>query len=142
MADLAADLDRVGRGRNFERGKEVFASTQCLACHRFGNDGGGVGPDITAVSSRFNRRDLLESILDPSKVVSDQYATYAIRMKDGKTHVGQIIEENNDHILLATDPLKGTTERLGQTRIGSRGQQRHDFHIALRLGLAGEPYAG
>ena len=117
MADLAGDLEKAGAGRNFERGREVFASQQCLACHRFGADGGGVGPDITAVGSRFNRRDLLESILEPSKVVSEQYATYAIKTRDGKTHVGQIAEETNDGITLIIDPLKGTTERLSQTQV-------------------------
>jgi cytochrome c2 len=66
MADFATDLDKVPAGRNLARGKEVFASVLCLQCHKFGSEGGGTGPDLTAVSSRFKRSDVLEAI-EPSK---------------------------------------------------------------------------
>ena len=52
---------------------EAYEAAQCVLCHKFGNDGGAVGPDLTAVSSRFNRHDILESIIEPSKVVSEQF---------------------------------------------------------------------
>ena len=62
----------------------------CAACHRFGVDGGGVGPDLTAVAGRFNVRDLLESIVEPSKVISDQYAAVSIATKDGRVVTGRV----------------------------------------------------
>jgi putative heme-binding domain-containing protein len=117
MADLEPELPKASAGRNYERGKEIFASTQCLACHRFNGEGGGVGPDISAVASRFNRRDLLESMIEPSKVISEQYASYAIRTKKNETFVGQIIEENNDHVRIVTDPLTGKFKQIGATQI-------------------------
>ena len=82
-----------------------------------GGAGGGVGPDISAVSSRFNRRDLLESMIEPSKVISEQYASYQVRTKDNQTFVGQIVEENNDHIVIVTDALTDKREKVGATRI-------------------------
>ena len=61
MADFTGELDKAGVGRNFERARQAFVDAQCLACHRFGNEGGGVGPDLTVVNTRFKRLDLLES---------------------------------------------------------------------------------
>ena len=62
----------------------------CASCHRFGVEGGGVGPDLTAVAGRFNVRDLLESIVEPSKVISDQYAAVSIAKKNGQVVTGRV----------------------------------------------------
>lgn len=120
MEDLVPHLDKVGSGRDFERGKEIFSTLQCLACHRFGNDGGGTGPDITAVSNRFNRHDLLLSIIEPSKAISEQYASYVITTKDGKRRMGQIVIDNNDVVVVLTDPVTGATERIGRHKVTER----------------------
>ena len=106
MADFANDLEAVSSGRSFEKGRQAFADAQCLACHRFGLEGGGVGPDLTAVSSRFTRRDVLESILDPSKVLSEQYQNTTVWLKNGDDHTGRLAEETADQLVLIPDPLK------------------------------------
>ena len=73
--DLAPALAKgLKAGRDFDRGRKLFAAGKCFACHRFDNEGGSNGPDLTGVAGRFSPRDLLESIIDPSKEVSDQYA--------------------------------------------------------------------
>ena len=120
VADLAGDLDKAGSGRNFERGREIFASVQCLLCHHFGNGGGNFGPDLTAVGSRFNRRDLLESILDPSKIISEQYAGHLFTTKQGDTVMGLIVGENNDAYTVLTNPLDGAKKAVGKLAIASR----------------------
>ncbi len=61
-----------------ERGYQILAEAQCLACHRFNSNGHGLGPDLTGVGRRFDRRLVLESILEPAKVVSDQYRQLAM----------------------------------------------------------------
>ena len=118
--DLAGDLDKVSTGRNFARGKEVFSSTQCLQCHHFNNEGGNVGPDITAAASRFNRRDLLETIINPSKAISEQYASYIITTKKGDAIVGLIVDQNNDHTAVVTDLLAGTRQLVPRGLIASK----------------------
>jgi putative heme-binding domain-containing protein len=120
MKDFTNDLDKVGAGRNLARGKEIFATVQCLQCHKFGNEGGAVGPDLTAVASRFKRSDLLEAIIDPSKALSEQYASFIFTLKGGEFVTGQIAEENNDHVTLITDPIAGTRQDIGKTRIEGR----------------------
>ncbi|MHC4823991.1 MAG: c-type cytochrome [Planctomycetota bacterium] len=51
----------------------MFRDLSCIQCHRFGTEGGSLGPDLGSVAHRFGRRDLLEAILVPQKAVSDQY---------------------------------------------------------------------
>ena len=51
----------------FKNGKAAFNDAQCILCHRFGNEGGFVGPELTAASSKYARKDILESILEPSQ---------------------------------------------------------------------------
>lgn len=76
--------------RDWERGRQLYSIVACAACHRFGNEGGSVGPELTGVVGRFSVRDLLESILEPSKVISDQYQAINIRKKDGEMISGRI----------------------------------------------------
>jgi hypothetical protein len=47
-------------------------------------------------------KDIVEAILDPSKALSEQYASFLFTMKDGSMVGGQIAEENNDHLELIT----------------------------------------
>ncbi len=103
--DLVPLLGQAGKGRSFAKGKEAFNAAQCLACHRFGNEGGAVGPDITAVSSRFSRRDLLESILEPSKVISDQYQSTTIVTKNDEDFTGRLVDEDATKVALMINPL-------------------------------------
>ena len=106
MDDVAPLLDQVGRGRNFFRGRAAFEAAQCLACHKFGNEGGAGGPDLTAVSSRYTRRDILEATIEPSKVISEQYQNTAVVRKNGETVVGRLLEENDEKLVFQPDLLK------------------------------------
>ena len=62
-------------------------------------------PDLTAISSRFSRRDLLDSLIDPSKVVSEQFAFTTVTKKDGAQLTGRIVEDNDQKIALVMNPL-------------------------------------
>jgi len=91
--------------RDFDKGRNLFGEAKCFACHRFNNEGGGMGPDLTIVSGRFGARDLLESIVEPSKVISDQYAAVVVEKTDGKQVVGRIVNLAGDGIIINTDML-------------------------------------
>ena len=87
-------------GRNFERGRKLFGEVGCASCHRFDNDGASVGPDLTSVAGRFNVRDLLESILEPSKAISDQYGAIVIRKKNGDVVAGRVGNLSGDDLMV------------------------------------------
>jgi putative heme-binding domain-containing protein len=101
--ELAKAAGRGLKGRNFERGRQMYGAVACAACHRFGTDGGALGPDLTGVGGRFSARDLLESIIDPSKEVSDQYAPIVITLNSGNTVTGRIMNLSGDSLQINTD---------------------------------------
>jgi len=90
-------------GRNFERGRQLYGAVGCAACHRFVNDGGSVGPELTGVVGRFSVHDLLESIVEPSKVISDQYGAINIRKKDGDIVSGRIANLSGSGVNVVED---------------------------------------
>ncbi len=92
-------------GRNFERGRAIYGAVACAACHRFDQEGGSVGPELTAVAGRFSARDLLESIVDPNKVISDQYAAITIQTKEGKTVTGRVANLFGDSLNIVENML-------------------------------------
>ncbi len=82
-------------------GRQTFEA-RCAACHRFGGVGKDVGPDLTTIVSRFKRRDVLESMLWPSKVISEQYLAEIFELKDGKVVSGLIVRENAANVFVRT----------------------------------------
>jgi putative heme-binding domain-containing protein len=58
-----------------------------MSCHRFDGRGERIGPDLSAVSQRFTKKEILESIIYPNQVVSDQYASKLV-VANGKTYTG------------------------------------------------------
>jgi putative heme-binding domain-containing protein len=120
MEDLLPDLEKVKSHRSFSKGKAAYADAQCILCHRFGDSGGSVGPELAAVSSRLATRDILESILKPSKVVSEQYQNIVLTLNDGDTMAGRLIEENDVELTLLTDPIHPNREKIRKADIVSR----------------------
>ncbi|HEV8605419.1 MAG TPA: hypothetical protein VGQ99_08645 [Tepidisphaeraceae bacterium] len=122
MDDLLPALADVSKGRNFGRARMAYDVAQCAACHKMADSPapGGVGPDLTAVASRFGRRDILESILEPSKVVSEQFANTIVRTKNGEVLDGHILEETADNIVLQTNPLKPEKVTIKKADVKSR----------------------
>lgn len=120
MEDVTPSLEFLKRGRSYEKGKEAFAAAQCVQCHRFGNSGGSVGPELTAVSSRLTGRDILESILEPSKVVSEQFQNTTLFLKNGDDVTGRIVEEDDNKIVVVTDALKQTKQEVKKADVQER----------------------
>ena len=116
MQDLLPKLDRVRSGRSFESGKAAFAAVSCIKCHRFVSGGGASGPDITGVGMRFQPADLLEAIILPSKVISDQYQATEIITKKKEVIVGTIQEENDKELVDPPQPVVARHRNCRQSR--------------------------
>ena len=100
-----------GRAGDPVKGKEVFTKAQCIKCHKYGKDGEGVGPELTAVSKRFKRPDILESIYYPSKVISDQYRSTQFVTKQGQTINGLASLQGDVYTVLLKDATKVTLKK-------------------------------
>lgn len=103
MEEAATLLASGLKGRDFDRGRTLFGAANCFSCHRFTNEGGAVGPDLTGLSGRFSPRDILESVLEPSKVISDQYSAVQIVTIEGKVVVGRIVNLSGDTVQVNTN---------------------------------------
>jgi putative heme-binding domain-containing protein len=105
--------------RDFNNGKKVFSAARCVVCHRFGADGGATGPDLTQLAGRFTNQALTESIIEPSKVIADQYKATTI-VVNGKQYNGRIVADLGDKIVVVTDPEDSTkTVELPKAEIES-----------------------
>jgi uncharacterized repeat protein (TIGR03806 family) len=100
MDDLAPRLDRLKSGRSLDCGRKAFRDTGCIQCHRFEGQGGTVGPDLNGVARRLAPRDLLESILEPSKSIADEYATFLFETRDGTVVSGRIEREDDKVVVV------------------------------------------
>ena len=89
-------------GRNFEAGRRAYAASRCVICHRFGGEGGATGQDLTNVAGRFSVRDLAESLIEPSKVISDQYRAHLISA-GGKQYTGRVLSDQNGKVVILVD---------------------------------------
>jgi putative heme-binding domain-containing protein len=99
--DLAPVVERgLKQKRDFQRGRTLFGEVGCASCHRFNNEGAAVGPDLTNLAGRFSPRDVLESIIEPSKEISDQYGAIVIKKKDGDMIVGRVGNLNGDNLMV------------------------------------------
>ena len=90
---------------DFDHGKSLFAATFCKSCHSLGGEGGSIGPDLTQLGTRFNDRDILDAIINPSKEISDQYASTQFVLKDGSTVLGRLIRQDNDKYYVSQNPF-------------------------------------
>ncbi|MDO8349338.1 MAG: c-type cytochrome [Planctomycetota bacterium] len=117
LPQILPSLDQASAGRDFERGRRAFIDTQCYACHRLGNAGAAIGPEIGALASKYSRRELLESLVEPSKVISEQYQNVRVFLKDGEDLIGRITRETDTEVVLETDPLTSTEQGVARNLI-------------------------
>jgi putative heme-binding domain-containing protein len=105
--ELASFLESAeGRSGSPSRGAQAFHDAQCIKCHRFNGRGEGIGPDLTTIAQRFQRKEILESIVYPNQVVSDQYASQIV-VASGKTYTGIAARNaNGDMTVLQSDGTK------------------------------------
>ncbi len=119
LAELVPSLEKLTTERNLSRGRQAFVDSQCVTCHRFRADGGSVGPELTGVASKYDARSLLESIVEPSKVVSEQYQNVNVMLKSGESLTGRIVRENSETLIVETDPVSGGREKVLRSDVES-----------------------
>ncbi len=114
-------FDQRLTNRDFARGRAMFAATACIACHRFGDEGSGVGPDITGAGNRYSVRDLLENIIEPSKVISDLYGGEQFGLPNGDVLIGRVLREEDGMLMVMTNPFDADDlRRIDPTTLRSR----------------------
>lgn len=98
IADLLESAQTKLVARDFQKGKQYFTEAGCYKCHRFRGDGGNTGPDLTAAGTRFDHKALLESIIEPGKVISDQYQASQFVLEDGRVITGRVVNMSGQNL--------------------------------------------
>ncbi len=101
---------REGTTGSAARGAAVYQKAQCADCHVHGTIGKDFGPALTDLAKRFQRQEVLEAIIYPSQVISDQYQTSLIYTTDGRTIEGLLVPGTGQQKMVLTS--EGKTIRL------------------------------
>lgn len=110
MQDLLEDAQNLQPEEHSpELGRQALAAGLCLRCHRFGNRGGQIGPDLTSVGKRFDAWALLESIIEPSKQIDEKYLNVTYVLTDGRVVTGRTVGVNRHQLTIEIDPLTAKT---------------------------------
>jgi putative membrane-bound dehydrogenase-like protein len=122
-----------------ERGRKIFsnlAGVACIKCHRVGKEGGEVGPDLSGAGSKYNRAQLIESMLYPSKQIQEGYQQALVTTKSDEEISGIIRQETTD-ILTMVD-TEGKLHAIRKADIKSKKESRlslmpEGFQLGLTL---------
>ncbi len=106
--DVLAETGKLTTPPDRAAGEQLFTAAGCAQCHRSGTVGGQLGPDLTAIGKRFDRRALVESVIEPWKVIAEQYRNVSVTLKSGAIHSGRLVSEEADVVVIATNPIEPT----------------------------------
>jgi putative heme-binding domain-containing protein len=125
MDDLAQHVNQVNEGRQHEAGARLFKELGCLQCHRFASGGGGAGPDLTGIAQKRSPRELLVSILEPSKQIAPEFAATTVVTSAGKTLEGRITQEDDQKLVLHTadalaEPVTVLKDEIDQRHLSNK----------------------
>ena len=102
------------------KGKRVFAS-RCASCHKLGNEGNAIGPDLTSIGKKFDSPALLDAIINPSAAIVFGYEPWLINTKDGASFYGFLISENKQTIVIRD--IAGQKHIIEVIKIASKKKQ-------------------
>ncbi len=89
------------------RGEAVFRR-DCMACHKIGDTGHKIGPDLASSPSR-DAAALLTHVLDPNRYVLPNYESYVVVDTDGRVFTGLIAAQTATSITLRREENKTVT---------------------------------
>jgi putative membrane-bound dehydrogenase-like protein len=121
-----------------KKGDAIFHSLQgvaCAKCHQVNGQGGEAGPALTGVGAKYNRAQLVESVLYPSKQIFDGYQQTLIRTKDGNTYAGSVRGETQDELTLLDAENRKTVIRkstIDRRKVSELSLMPEGLHTGLK----------
>jgi putative heme-binding domain-containing protein len=84
------------------RGEAMFRSRDlgCLKCHSLAGAGGQVGPELSAVGGSSPMDYIVNSILNPSLAIKEQFVTRIVQTDDGQVWTGIVVERDENRLRL------------------------------------------
>jgi len=88
---------------NAARGRAIFAAesiVNCKSCHKLGDIGVEVGPDLSKIGGKYPRAELLHQILEPSYSIDPKYVVYQIETRAGQVRTGLLLRRDEKEVIL------------------------------------------
>ncbi len=124
LADLASELPKLGAGRDFAKGKALFTTVGCIACHKVGADGVLWGPELTGVAAKYkgDAKAVLTEILEPSKNLEPRYRPVEFTLGNDDPFTGFLLKEEGETLTIQTGPGEAMVKKFAKKDIQSRAQ--------------------
>lgn len=119
---------------NEDRGRQFFlrdGATSCKSCHRVGNQGVALGPELSQIGKKYPPRDLLTHLLEPSKFIDPKYTSYVLETTDGRVFTGLLVEKTDRQVVLK-DP-RNVEVRVGLDEVELLAPQQKSLMPELLL---------
>jgi len=118
-----SSFEILRRPGDAQAGQRLFfgEATKCSTCHAYYGRGGDIGPDLSGLSTKYARKQILDSILDPSAAIAFGYDAWLFETKDGEYVPGFLVSEGDPIVLRDTD---GQRHVLAASEVASRTKQK------------------
>jgi putative heme-binding domain-containing protein len=127
-AKAVASAALKGRG-NVKLGQKLFTQQGCVACHAVDLAAEQKGPYLGAAGAKFPREYLIDSILEPNKVVAQGFQTVVFQMKDDSEQSGFVTGEADGVVTLRN--IAGQVSKI------KRADVRNERHLPQSMMPAG-----
>jgi len=105
-----------------QQGAAVFQKATCQKCHRRGTVGEALGPDLTTLGWRRQRREILLATLYPSHELNEEYPTVTVELKSGKSLSGMLSKGSAEMLAIVSN--KGVREEFPRTDVAQIVNQK------------------
>ncbi len=112
VAELIRLVGDAGRGKTLFSGRGA-----CVACHRAEGKGGEIGPDLQGIGARYDRKVLIDAMLNPSAAIAFGFEVVVIEKQDGGMISGFVVGDGETVLI---KDAAGKQHAILKTAIASR----------------------
>jgi putative heme-binding domain-containing protein len=120
-ADKTFSIDAIARLQGDAVNGKVLFISRCALCHRVGETGKEIGPELTAIGKKFDKVSLIDAIINPSAAIVFGYEPWLVNTKDGESVYGFLISENKQSVVIKD--IAGAKHVIAQNNISSKKKQ-------------------
>lgn len=134
--DPLADFIECLEGGQNDDGKNVVwnnTAAACLRCHIVTDKGGNVGPELNGIGKRYDRRTILESLVNPNAKIADGFQSVVLGLKDGTVVAGVLRKETPQEVIVITADAKTIAVPVSEIEERAKGISAMPIDITKKL---------
>ena len=108
-----------------ERNGRTIFKANCATCHRHGQQGEDIGPDLSKIHQKLDKSSLLEAIVYPNAGIAFGYEPYMITTTKGQMYYGFLVSDSEQSVTVKG--IKGIRHTIPAGQISSRRQYKNSL---------------